>query len=114
MGLYDVSAEIKLIREKTNGRKVIFFGHSLGSAIGLVYSSLKVKEAKNYLKSMILLAPPCYFEHVTSVIILFKHFVPVLEVDNYVVIMFSTNNFLCSKLSRKLKTITKFSSFTLE
>ncbi|XP_068906493.1 lipase 1-like isoform X3 [Tenebrio molitor] len=79
MGLYDVSAEIKLIREKTNGRKVIFFGHSLGSAIGLVYSSLKVEEAKNYLKSMILLAPPCYFEHVTSVIILFKHFVPVLE-----------------------------------
>jgi lysosomal acid lipase/cholesteryl ester hydrolase len=79
MGLYDVSAEIKLIREKTNGAKVIFIGHSLGSAIGLVYSSLKVEEAKNYLKSMILLAPPCYFEHVTNVVVLFKHFGPVLE-----------------------------------
>jgi pimeloyl-ACP methyl ester carboxylesterase len=81
MGLYDVSAEIKLIREKSNGAKVIFIGHSLGSAIGLVYSSLKVEEAKNYLKSMILLAPPCYFEHVTNVVVLFKHFGPILEVN---------------------------------
>jgi pimeloyl-ACP methyl ester carboxylesterase len=67
MGLYDVSSEIDLIRKKTNGSKIIYFGHSLGSAIGLVYSSLKPDEAKNYLKSMILAAPSSYFQHSNNI-----------------------------------------------
>ncbi|RZC42363.1 Abhydro lipase domain containing protein, partial [Asbolus verrucosus] len=72
IGLYDVSSEVKFIREKSNGMKIIFMGHSLGSAAGLVYASLKSNEAAAYLKSMILLATSCYFEHTTSAITIFK------------------------------------------
>lgn len=80
MGIHDVSSEVKFINRMTNGSKVIFFGHSLGSTIGLIYSSMKPVEADNYIKSMILLATPCYFEYGTSLIYLFKNFVPLLEV----------------------------------
>ncbi|XP_063923589.1 lipase member J-like isoform X2 [Zophobas morio] len=71
MGLYDVTSELELIQSKTNGSQVIFFGHSLGSAIGLIYSALKPIQASKYLKTMILLATPAYFEHGTSLVFLF-------------------------------------------
>jgi hypothetical protein len=81
MGLYDVSAEIKLIREK-KWEKSYFLWTFFRICYWSRLLTLKVEEAKNYLKTMILLSPPCYFEHVTNYAIIFlKQFVSVLEVD---------------------------------
>ena len=82
MGLYDVTSELELIQSKTNGSQVIFFGHSLGSAIGLIYSALKPIQASKYLKTMILLATPAYFEHGTSLVFLFIRLSSYIKVFN--------------------------------
>ncbi|XP_063923395.1 lysosomal acid lipase/cholesteryl ester hydrolase-like [Zophobas morio] len=79
MALYDVSAELRHISEKTNNSKIIFIGHSLGSGVGLMYASLQSEEAKNYLHTMILLAPPAYFTYATSIVAVLKPFAAILE-----------------------------------
>lgn len=84
MGLYDVSSELELIREKTNESKVIYFGHSLGSAMGLIYSSVRNKEASEYLKCMVLLAAPSYFLYPKSPIFSFKLLGHLAEVNKFI------------------------------
>ncbi|RZC36685.1 Abhydro lipase domain containing protein, partial [Asbolus verrucosus] len=83
IGLYDVSSEIEFIRKKTNGMKIIYIGHSLGSGVGLVYASLKSDQARAYLKSMILLAPPCYLGHIAGAAVVFKGFEPIFKRFDY-------------------------------
>lgn len=119
MGVYDVSSELKLIRKKTNRSKVIYFGHSLGSNIGLIYSSVKPEEASNYLKSMILLAPPAFFGHGTSLIYIFKDFAPLIQVSlapitsNFIELFLGFyGSFVCRKsFFNTANSITNFKNF---
>ncbi|KAJ3659718.1 hypothetical protein Zmor_011392 [Zophobas morio] len=79
MGIYDVSSELELIREKTNNSQVTYFGHSLGGTIGLVYASLKSFDAVKYLKNMILVTPATTMQFPTITYGIGKILFPILE-----------------------------------
>ena len=88
MGIYDVSSELELIREKTNNSQITYFGHSLCGTIGLVYASLKSFDAAKYLKNMVLVTPATTMQSPTITYGIGKILFPILEVCDHVTKLF--------------------------
>ncbi|XP_050310870.1 uncharacterized protein LOC126746602 [Anthonomus grandis grandis] len=63
--IYDIPACIDVIAEKTGGRgDLIYIGHSMGTTISYIYSSLMSQHAEKNVKIIISLAPVAYMGHV--------------------------------------------------
>ncbi|CAH0561481.1 unnamed protein product [Brassicogethes aeneus] len=66
MGTYDLPAVLQYVSTHTNRPgEIIYIGHSMGTTMFFVFSSLKPQAAKN-VKLMIALAPTAYMTHVRS------------------------------------------------
>lgn len=69
MGLFDLSSQIELIRSLTNNSKIIFVGHSMGTTVGLIYASLKPREAEESISTFIYVAPTCFYKYNTGIVV---------------------------------------------
>ncbi|XP_075230220.1 lipase 3-like [Lycorma delicatula] len=59
-GIYDLSAFINKIQDRTKASQIIYIGHSLGTTLFLVMASQRPEYAKK-IKLAALLAPACFF-----------------------------------------------------
>ncbi|CAH0554394.1 unnamed protein product [Brassicogethes aeneus] len=66
IGIYDYSAIIQFIGEKTGRNDLVVIGHSMSSTSSLVYASLKPKEAEKYVKVFVLMSPTAYFQNLET------------------------------------------------
>lgn len=67
LGKYDVSAELKLIKDVTGtSKKIIYIGHSMGTTISYIYAISKAEEAKEMLAGIISMAPVAYMDKLPS------------------------------------------------
>ncbi|XP_060525773.1 lysosomal acid lipase/cholesteryl ester hydrolase-like [Cylas formicarius] len=55
LGLYDLSATVSYVKNKTGNSALIYIGHSLGSTAAFIYASMKSKDAKGAVKIFITL-----------------------------------------------------------
>lgn len=62
IAIYDVRQTIELIYKTTN-RKAVYIGYSMGSTMGVVYSSLYPTEAENYLLGTYYYSTAVYWNH---------------------------------------------------
>lgn len=81
MGMYDLPAVFEFVAKKTQRKgEIIYIGHSMGTSMFFVYSSI-YKDAKDYVKKMIALAPVAYMGHVKSPIKYLAPFANNIEVN---------------------------------
>ncbi|KAK9890789.1 hypothetical protein WA026_012133 [Henosepilachna vigintioctopunctata] len=67
MAVYDVPAAIDYIRKKTGQRyKITYIGHSMGTTISYIYSSIHAKHAKNNVNMLISIAPVAFLGHIKT------------------------------------------------
>lgn len=66
MGIYDLPAVLEFITKKTKRPgEIIYVGHSLGTTMFFIYSSV-FKSANTMVSKMVALAPAVYMNHVRS------------------------------------------------
>ncbi|KAF2902462.1 hypothetical protein ILUMI_03727 [Ignelater luminosus] len=64
MGKYDLPATIEFISKETEGKKVIFIGHSIAASIFLVYEDYYREQAKASISTAIFIAPIVFLTEV--------------------------------------------------
>lgn len=83
MGIFDLPAALDFVSKKTaRPGEIIYIGHSMGTTMFFVYSSI-YKNAKDTVQKMVGLAPAAYMGHVRSVIKYLAPFANNLEVNNH-------------------------------
>lgn len=83
MALYDLPAALYHVSNVTQRPgDIIYIGHSMGTTMFFVLSSLRPQVAKN-VKLMVALAPVAYMTHVRSPIRYLSPFVYDIQVEKY-------------------------------
>ncbi|KAL3277497.1 hypothetical protein HHI36_012843 [Cryptolaemus montrouzieri] len=77
IGLYDLRASLKYIYRKSNQRKIIVIGHSMGSTESLIYASMFPEEAKKLSHVFILMGPTSSLKYIKGRI--FAQLIPFLQ-----------------------------------
>jgi pimeloyl-ACP methyl ester carboxylesterase len=83
MGVYDIPTEIDWILNTTNHKKLFYIGHSMGTTMFYVMTTMR-PEYNDKVQFMVSLAPVAFVENVKSPIRLLAPFVKDLEVRHYV------------------------------
>lgn len=82
MAIYDLPACIDLIANRTGEKgNLIYVGHSMGTTISYIYSTLKRDHALENLKAIISLAPVAYMGHIGGTFRLLAPSAPLLAVS---------------------------------
>ncbi|KAL1497781.1 hypothetical protein ABEB36_008679 [Hypothenemus hampei] len=80
MAIYDLPACIDLIANRTGEKgNLIYVGHSMGTTVSYIYSSLMRKHAEENLKSIISLAPVAFMGNIKGSFKLLAPFVPLFR-----------------------------------
>jgi len=80
MGVYDLPAVLNHVSNVTGkGGEIIYIGHSMGTTMFYIFSSIFPELAKNTVKMMVGLAPVAYCTHMKSPIRYFAPFVDDME-----------------------------------
>ncbi|KAL3269093.1 hypothetical protein HHI36_008175 [Cryptolaemus montrouzieri] len=67
MAVYDVPAAIDYIKDKTSQKsKISYVGHSMGSTISYIYSSIHPEHAKNNVDMLISIAPVVFLRYIKT------------------------------------------------
>ncbi|XP_018331829.1 lipase member J isoform X2 [Agrilus planipennis] len=64
MALYDLPTMLEFIREHTEGDRVYYIGHSLGTTTAFIYSSLLPEHAEDFVKVFVCMSPVAFLRHV--------------------------------------------------
>lgn len=67
IGVYDIPAQLDLVKNVTGTKNITYIGHSMGSTAGFVYASLKPDHAKDSTILFILMAPTALFANFAPV-----------------------------------------------
>ncbi|KAL3266972.1 hypothetical protein HHI36_011121 [Cryptolaemus montrouzieri] len=93
MGVYDLPAVIRFISKTTGkGGDILYVGHSMGTTMFFVFSSLKPEIAK-LVKFMVALAPVAYMKHVRSPI---RYLTPFVNEEQWIAEHLGIKEFLPS------------------
>lgn len=82
MAIYDLPASLSYVSNVTRqGGDIIYIGHSMGTTMYFIFSSL-MPEAARDVKVMVALAPVAYMTHIKTPIRYLSPFVNDVEVQN--------------------------------
>lgn len=81
MAIYDLPACIDFIATRTGEKgNLIYVGHSMGTTISYIYSTVKRKHAEDNVKAIISLAPVAYMKNVMGAFRLLAPLAPLVAV----------------------------------